>query len=295
MFGFLTLLMILLILFTMHLVGILISLPTIQIFKKIRIMGYDLHYRSSGQGSRKVILIHGMFSNLHCWDKLLAFATPDTEFIALDLPQMAESMTPNKITPAENIEDIVYEFAKALNLERPILVGCSLGGLVAYLSALKYDEYFRQCIIVASPFDSKLLLLPIYKLSFLAPLLNLFVNPIIACLSYLRIAKSEFSFKHVLIILSKFRRSRHYQSSMEYTYLIPRAEKAIAISTKVERYHFIWGTRDQLIKKSRFKNFLDQNRTLEYDEMPDATHHPMESHPELFSKTLNDILNKTLK
>jgi pimeloyl-ACP methyl ester carboxylesterase len=295
MFGFLTFILVLFILFSLHLLGLILSLRSVQIFKTIEIQGYKIHYRSSGSGSKKVIMLHGMFSNLHCWDKFLAVAHPGYEYITLDLPQMAESYTPKKVTPADNIEDIIYEFCMALKLESPALVGCSLGGLVSYLATLKYSDYFSECIIVASPFDSRLLLLPVYKLSFLAPLLNLFVNPIIVGIAYLRITGANFSIEHVLIIFSKFRRTMHFKSSMIYLSLIPRSEKATIIQTKVEKFHFIWGTKDHLIKKSSFKKFLDSNRTLDYLEMPNASHHPMESHPQLFADTLQEMLTRSSK
>ena len=293
MFGFLTFILVLFILFSLHLLGLILSSRSVQLFKTIEIQGYKIHYRSTGSGPRKVIMLHGMFSNLHCWDKFLAVAHPGSEYITLDLPQMAESITPRKDAPDDNIEDIIYDFCKALDLENPVLVGCSLGGLVSYLATLKYPDFFSKCIIVASPFDSRLLLLPVYKFSFLAPILVLFVNPIIVGIIYLRVARARFSFDHVLIIFSKFRRSMHFKSSMRYLSLIPRAEKAVMISTKVEKFHFIWGTRDHLIKKSSFKNFLDSNSSLDYLEMPDASHHPMESHPTDFAEKLQSLLLKS--
>ncbi len=292
-FGFLTVILVLIILLSLHLIGQILASRSVTLYKKKEVLGYIIHYKSTGQGDRKVVLIHGAFSNLHCWDKFLKFLSPNTEYISIDLPQMAESISTNKPTPADSIEEIIFEFCKSLELQNPVLVGCSLGGLVAYLSSVKYSAYFSQCVIVSSPFNSRFLLLPIYKASFLAPILNLFVNPVIVSMVYFRIARSGFSWAHVLIILSKFRRVEHFKSSMIYLKLIPRAEALVTIPTKVESFHFIWGNKDHLIKKASFKNFLEQNTSLDYLEMPDATHHPMESHPQIFAKTLQQILDTT--
>jgi pimeloyl-ACP methyl ester carboxylesterase len=289
----LTITFVLIILLCLHLIGLFVSSFFIKKSSFININGYNIHFKRTGAGSKKIILIHGMFSNFHCWDKFLEFKNSDTEYISLDLPQMGESQSKHKKTPVDNIEDLIFKFAQELKLENPIIVGCSLGGLVAYLSVLKYPDYFSKCIIVASPFDSKVLLLPLYNFSFLAPILNLFVNPIIVFLAQRRISGTEFSIKRSLIIFSKFRHIQHFRSSLDYTKLIPRVESNLTIPTKVENYHFIWGTRDHLIKKANFKNFLGHNERLDYDEIPDGTHHPMESHPKEFSLVLDKILKSS--
>lgn len=290
MFGFLTFIVVLGILFSLHLIGLIFSSFYIKTEKFITVRGYKIHYKSTGSGSKKVLLIHGMFSNMHCWDKFLAYALPDTEFISIDLPQTGESQVKKMTTPAYEIEDVIYDLCQALKFEQVTVVGCSLGGLVAYLSALKYPDYFKKCVIVASPFDSRILILPIYKLSFLSPLLNLFVNPVIIAMVYIRIARSRFSFSHVMTIFSKFRSTQHFTASMDYLRLIPRVENQLRIPTKVENFHFIWGTKDHVVKKANFDNFIGNNDKLDYGEIPDASHHPMESHPEEFSKALGKII-----
>lgn len=289
-FNFLTFILVLLIFLSLHIIGLIISFFFVKKYKTINIDGYNIHYRSSGSGPKKVVLFHGMFSSLNCWDNFLNFKSPDTEYISIDLPQMSESITPKKVAPVEQIEDIVFKLCKALQLNNPDLVGCSLGGLVAYLSCLKYPGYFKRCVIIASPFDSKILYLPIYKISFLAPILNLFVNPIIVMTSYKRIANAKFSFSHCFVVLSKFRSPIHFKSSLEYLRLISRVEQNLRIPQNVENFYFIWGTKDHLVKKSRFKEFIGSNKRLNYDEIPDASHHPMESHPKEFSITLAKII-----
>lgn len=290
MVSFLTFIVVLFILFGLHLIGLLLSFYFIKKNKSIEVDGYKIHYKTSGTGPKKVLLIHGMFSNLHCWDKFLEFGIEGTEFISIDLPQMGESQSPNRQAPVETIEDVLYHFCQKLDLKTPTVVGCSLGGLVAYLSALKYPEYFKKCIIVASPFDSKILILPIYKLSFLSPVFNLFVNPAIIAITYLRIARTKFSLAQVMTIFSKFRHPQHFKASLIYLKLIPRVENQIQIPTKVENFHFLWGTNDHIVKKANFKNFIGSNEKLDYGEIPNASHHPMESHPEEFSKALEKII-----
>lgn len=289
---FLTFILALIILILIHGIGLALSYPWIRVYNKVIIDGYTIHYKTSGQGEKKVILIHGMFSSLHCWDKFLDYKTKNVEYFSIDLPQMAESHSNKLDVPVDQIEDLIYKFSKHLDLKSPSIVGCSLGGLVAYLTKIKYSEYFDKCVIVASPFNSKILSLPLYKLSFLSPIANLLVNPIIIAFSYARISKSKLAkcFPHVFVIFCKFRRTMHFKASVEYLRLIEIVEQRLVIPTKVENYYFLWGTQDHMVKKTGFDNFLGQNKRLNYDEIPEASHHPMESHPALFEKKLSSIL-----
>ncbi len=290
---FLTIIFTLIILVLLHATGLILAYRQIKIYKKVEIDGYTMHYRSSGKGSKKVLLIHGMFSNLHCWDSFLKFKSENVEYISIDLPQMGESQTKNLATPVYRIEDLIFNFSKHLKLNSPSIVGCSLGGLAAYLAKVKYPDYFDKCIIVASPFNTAFLNAKLYKISFLSPVANLMVNPIIIAFSYARIAKTTVrkSIKRILTIFCKFRNPQHFRSSIEYLQLISIVEQKLEIPTKVENYFFIWGTGDKVVKKSGFQAFLGQNQRLNYDEIPEASHHPMESHPTLFAKKLSGILN----
>ncbi len=273
----------------LHVSGILISLLFIKKFETVEVDGYKIHFKRTGSGSKKIILIHGMFSNLHCWDRFLKYKDPDAEYFSIDLPQMGESISKKLDAPTMQIEHLIYGFCKKLDLKNPILVGCSLGGLVAYLASTQYPEFYKKCVVVASPFNKQILLLPLYKFSVLAYGLNFLVNPILVAIGHFRIAHQGFSFKQVFIILSKFRHIRHFKSSIEYTHLIARVDESLLITTKVENYHFIWGNKDHLVKKSNFDNFIGQNKKLDYEEIPDASHHPMESHPKEFAFLLKKI------
>lgn len=280
------------IIFALHIFGLIISLFFIKKFDSVEVDGYKINYRRQGHGPQKIVLVHGMFSNLHCWDKIIQLDNDKYEFFAIDLPQMGESMVKGLKAPADKIEDIIVKFCKILNLEKPTLIGCSLGGLVAFLTKIKYSDYFNKCIVVASPFNIGILLLPVDKLTFMTPLLILFINPLTIFYAHFQVARSKFDISHCFVINSKFRRWRHFSSSLIYTRMISRAEKKHIIPTKVEQYQFIWGTADRLIKKGDFKHFIGSNDRLEYEEIPDATHHPMESHPLAFMKVINKVLDQ---
>lgn len=275
----------------LHLTGLLISIFFIKKYSFAQIDGFNIHYRKVGDGKKETLLIHGMFSNLHCWDKFLEYKDPNRTYILIDLPMMAESYSFNKKIPVDNIEDIIYKFAtQVCKYKTPELVGCSLGGLVAFLTKQKYHDVFDECVIVSSPFSETILTLPIYKLSFLTPLLNVFVNPLVVFIGHYQTAKNNFSFRQAFVILSKFRRLSHFGASLKYSRLIVRADQLLKSKTKVQSFYHIWGDRDHLVKEKHFTEFRNLNQNKDLSVIEGGAHHPMESHPKEFAQSLNQLL-----
>ena len=264
--------------------------------QSISIGEHQLNYKISGSGSKDVLLIHGMFSSLYCWDLVASIPQNKYRFIAVDLPQMSESRFFKFVNPERHIEDIIKNFCKQLNLNQPHIVGCSLGGLVAYLAKVKYPQVFGKCIMVAPAFSPRFFLFPIkklhaYRFHFLSPVLNLFTNPLVIGYAHLRTAGKNFRAYRAMSILSKFRRSSHFKASICYLHLINRSDENIGKLKQVEDYSIIWGTKDHLIRQRAFQSLRDKNPQLAYYVIPKALHHPMESHPKEFFNIMDQILN----
>lgn len=98
-------------------------------YKRIKAENYNFHYLEFGKNRQKTVLcLHGyadsavMFSNL---GKLLE---PKYHLLALDFPMSYES---EKIQSIKSLSNYVSRFVKTLGLRQFVLVGFSLGGLVA--------------------------------------------------------------------------------------------------------------------------------------------------------------------
>ncbi len=90
--------------------------------------GLSINYTRSGTGPA-LILIHGITEDLHAWDEIAAILSSDYDVIQVDLRGHGMS------DPADNysIESLgadVAELATQLDLDRPHLIGHSLGGMV---------------------------------------------------------------------------------------------------------------------------------------------------------------------
>lgn len=92
-----------------------------------------------GAGPARVLLLHGVALNAHTWDAtVLAWPEPSPGFLAVDLPGHGESpwradADYSPVILAEEVRQAVAAAQQAgLLAARPVLVGHSLGGLVAF-------------------------------------------------------------------------------------------------------------------------------------------------------------------
>lgn len=284
----------------LYILGQIIARKEIRRFSYVQVNGMKVHYQVSGQGTQPIIFVHGMFSNHESWDKVRRLFERDYKVYTLDLPGMGESIIDEDIdaTPefaTSVLEDLLYSFGQALYLERPHIVGCSLGGVVAGLNFNKYPEYFDKCVMVSAPMNPKILLLPIFKLAPLSMFFNLFVNPFVVGLTHYLTARPNFTINQTLAILCKFRHVNHFKYSLAYTQLIYKTPHLIKSWSRPKSTFYVWGTEDHLIKPYHFKGFLTEHRDIQFAKLPHASHHPMESQPKAFFNSVNQFLSASEK
>jgi pimeloyl-ACP methyl ester carboxylesterase len=95
-----------------------------------------LQFERSGEGT-PVVLVHGITESRRSWDPLLERLASSHDVIAVDLRGHGESevMGPyDVITLASDVHEVV----EALRIEKPLLIGHSLGGTVASVYAAMY-------------------------------------------------------------------------------------------------------------------------------------------------------------
>jgi pimeloyl-ACP methyl ester carboxylesterase len=92
----------------------------------------ELNYLRRGSGET-VVLLHGIGGELCVWEPVIGPVSAQREVIAIDLPGFGSSPAlPPHITPTPGaLAEAVGEQLTALGIDRPHLVGNSLGGWVA--------------------------------------------------------------------------------------------------------------------------------------------------------------------
>jgi pimeloyl-ACP methyl ester carboxylesterase len=93
--------------------------------------GVSIAYRDEGAGE-PLVLIHGITEDHRAWDVFMPELTQRARVIRLDLPGHGAS-SPLPSYSAGTLVEPVAQLVQSLALERPRIVGHSLGGLIATL------------------------------------------------------------------------------------------------------------------------------------------------------------------
>ena len=98
---------------------------------------FDLAYERRG-GGEPIVLLHGIGHHWQAWEPVLSILAASHEVIAVDLPGFGASPPlPEGVSyELDSVIPLLAEGFRALGLERPHVVGNSLGGLLALELAL---------------------------------------------------------------------------------------------------------------------------------------------------------------
>ncbi|MGB9776588.1 MAG: alpha/beta fold hydrolase [Anaerolineae bacterium] len=113
-----------------------------------QIGGQALFYTLSGRGGPALILIHGAGGNHLHWPAALR-RMPGATVYAVDLPGHGRSEGPGR----ERIEDYaadIVRFMDAVGVPRAVLVGHSMGGAIAQMTALTAPERVAGLVLVGT-------------------------------------------------------------------------------------------------------------------------------------------------
>jgi pimeloyl-ACP methyl ester carboxylesterase len=112
--------------------------------------GVNLHYLEWGSVENSpLLLIHGGSAHAHWWDHIAAVLAQEYRVIALDSRGHGDSDRANP--PSYEISDYVEDIAALvaqLQLTSCVLIGHSLGGLIAMTYAIRHGETLSTLVIV---------------------------------------------------------------------------------------------------------------------------------------------------
>ncbi len=111
-----------------------------------------LHYKEQGNG-QTIVLLHGMAGSLRYWKPFIPYIGKGYRVIAIDLLGYGHSQMP---------KDVVYDYAthvksilqtlEHIGISQPfILVGHSMGALIALRMASMYPNQVKKAVLIAMP------------------------------------------------------------------------------------------------------------------------------------------------
>ncbi|HET9056955.1 MAG TPA: alpha/beta hydrolase [Chitinophagaceae bacterium] len=134
------------------------TLKYAPIGKLIDIGGYRLHINCTGKGENTVVLIAGSSAFSFDWIKVQEKLSKETKICSCDRPGLAWSDAgPMPRTLAQDVYEL-HKLLKAANLKPPyILVGHSIGGIIARKYAKEYPSEVNGLVLVDATSENSLL------------------------------------------------------------------------------------------------------------------------------------------
>ena len=113
----------------------------------VTVMGAKIYYIDRGAGPT-VVLIHGLGDQGSVWKNVIDPLAKERRVIAVDLIGFGRSDKPLLDYRTQTFVDFFAGFLSALHIERPSLVGNSLGGTVAALYAIEHPANVDRLVLV---------------------------------------------------------------------------------------------------------------------------------------------------
>jgi 3-oxoadipate enol-lactonase len=116
----------------------------------VDINGVDTYYEDFGEGS-PIVVLHGATADHQVWAEQLQPLTDEYRVILYDLRGHGKTgATDRDQYTVDTYADDLAAFITAMDLEAPIILGHSLGGIVGYAFADEYPERLSALITVGS-------------------------------------------------------------------------------------------------------------------------------------------------
>lgn len=125
----------------------MISLPGESRYATVA--GIKTHYLAVGAGP-PLILIHGLGASVVTWRGNLGPLSKAFRVYALDLPGHGDSEKPDIDYAADRMVRFMVSFMEELGLERPAIIGSSVGGALGLMMALDHPELVSKLVLVDS-------------------------------------------------------------------------------------------------------------------------------------------------
>ena len=113
--------------------------------------GIKLYYEIHGAG-RPLILLHGGLGAIEMFGPNLPALAEGHRVVAVDLQGHGRTADVDRPISVETMAEDIVALIKKLGLEKPDVLGYSLGGGVALLVASRHPELVRKLVVVSTPF-----------------------------------------------------------------------------------------------------------------------------------------------
>ena len=117
--------------------------------------GMKFHYTRTGGDKPSLLLLHGYADNGLCWTRVAQVLEKEFDVIMLDFRNHGLSSVSLKGIDSYEMMQETAEFIKILELDKPWILGHSMGGRVASVLAKEHPQLVKGLILVEPAFNFK--------------------------------------------------------------------------------------------------------------------------------------------
>jgi pimeloyl-ACP methyl ester carboxylesterase len=113
----------------------------------------DLHALELGSGPRRMLLVHGLAGSARYWSGRVGALAPDHTLLVPDLLGFGESPKPRARYDLDDHDAALSRLMRHRHFERGgvVVVGHSLGAVVALAMAGRHPEWFSAAVLIGAP------------------------------------------------------------------------------------------------------------------------------------------------
>ena len=113
--------------------------------------GTKLHYYRTGGSKQPLVLLHGITDDGLCWTPVAKVLANDYDVIMVDLRGHGKSEAPDQGYSYETMANEVAGLLNGLEVESPIVIGHSMGGMIWLILASLHPELPRTIVLEDPP------------------------------------------------------------------------------------------------------------------------------------------------
>jgi len=272
--------------------------------QQINVNGLSTRYLQAGADGLPLVLLHGTGESALDWSWVLPKLGENYRVYAPDFPGSGDSAKPIRDYSLDFFTQFTFDFLDAIAVERAVIGGNSLGGLIALRVALSRPEQITGLVLVdstglgeaANPLLSSLTL-PIYG----EIAVNGCKTPIGAVMRSRSRAALQFAHPHQIPVEWYAEQERLAQTGgfLEATLsslraqLTPLGQHAVMLDDLPKLQIptlLVWGANDLIFPKSQAEAAVKRLKQGQLALVPDCGHIPPLERPEHFVSALHPFL-----
>jgi len=257
-----------------------------------------------------LLLVHGLGDEADSWRRVLRPLAQSTRVVALDLPGFGRSAKPDIAYTLPLYTHVIQELVQALDIQRAVLVGSSLGAAICQSIALEEPAWLKGLALVDGGLLTAGQRLNLGLLLFLIPGLGEWLytrlrknpqaayetlRPYYASLDRLPQADRQFLYQRVnQRVWDDAQRRAYFSALRSLAAQVSGRQKGLAGRLAQLRLPtlILWGAQDHIVPLATGQALHQAQPATRLVVFPDSGHLPHQEYPQEFVANLSTLINQ---